>query len=113
MVYAILFGPTDRALATEVDRRFADLHAAEAEAVARLAEAGLIDPSRVDCLTRALRGQVVITTMDFLYRDGELGAGLGHQFVHDLLLGAAEPAARAALLERRGHCPNHGAAHQR
>ena len=35
--------------------------------------------------------------MDFLYRGGDLGPALAGQVVADLLLGLAEPGARAAL----------------
>jgi AcrR family transcriptional regulator len=101
LLYAVMFGPADEALAAEAEGFVCQISGLLREAAARLAEAGIVPPSRADDLVKALRGQVVIHTMDFLYRGGALGPELAVQIVHDLLMGLAEPGARVALSVRR------------
>ncbi len=99
LVYAILFGPSDKALASEVDGTFRTLNRHLVDATVLLAEAGVVPGERVECLATALRGQIVINTINFLYRGGDLGPELAGRLVRDILFGFAEPEARAALLK--------------
>ena len=60
-------------------------------AVRRLAEAGIVKRERVDAFSTACRGLIVISTLDFLYRDRPLGGDLARQQVDDLLRGFSGP----------------------
>jgi hypothetical protein len=60
--------------------------------VRRLADAGVIDPERIDACTTAYRGLIVVSTLDFLCHGKELAAGLAHRLVGDLLGGFGKPA---------------------
>lgn len=108
-VYAVMFGPSDKALAAEVDRYVGELIACQVEAAGLAAEAGLVPRGRGRELSTALRGQYVIHAMDFLYRGEPLEPDLAEQIVRGQLLGMSEPEARDALLNwRRSH---HAAEH--
>lgn len=102
LLYAVMFGPADEALSAEVDGFARRIGVLLAEATGRLAEAGILPANRTGDLAKAVRGQVVINTMDFLYRDGVLGPDLADHIVVDLLLGLAEPGTREAIARR---CP--------
>jgi AcrR family transcriptional regulator len=89
--FALLFGPSGSALVPELERcgdEFAGLMAA---AVQPLVEAGVVAGERGDACASACRALVVHAMMDFLYKGGDLGPGLGHRLVGDLLSGFAEP----------------------
>jgi AcrR family transcriptional regulator len=91
-VYALFFGPLGSELAAELARFGDELTDLVAEGVGRLARAGVIAADRADACASACRGLIVISTMDFLYRGGNLGPGLAHRLVGDLLHGFAGPA---------------------
>ncbi len=67
-LYAVMFGPLGQGLAAEIDRILHRLNAVMREIVDCLAEAGIIPPDAAADLVLAVRGQIVIRTMDFLYR---------------------------------------------
>ncbi len=90
-VYALFFGPLGSGLAAELARFGQALHDVMAEGIRRLAEDGRIATARVDACTVALRGLLVISTMDYLYHGGDLGAELARRLVGDLLRGFEEP----------------------
>ena len=100
LVHAILFGPADRALACETDAHLGVLGSILVDAAERVAEAGIIPRDRAACLALAIRGQVMIQSINFLYRGGDLGPELAGRLVRDALIGFAEPDARQALLSR-------------
>jgi AcrR family transcriptional regulator len=102
LLYAVMFGPADETLAAEADCFVRQISGLLREAAARLTEAGIVPATRADDLVKALRGQVVIHTMDFLYRGGALEPALAARIVADLLLGLAEPGARDSIAQR---CP--------
>lgn len=102
LLYAVMFGPADESLAAEAEGFVCVISSLLGEATDGLARAGIIPECRAADLTKALRGQVVIHTMDFLYRDGALGPELADRIVSDLLLGMAEPDARPAVSDRTG-----------
>jgi AcrR family transcriptional regulator len=86
-VYALFFGPLGSGLSAELARFGEELTVQMGRAVDRIAEAGVIDPARAAACTAALRGLIVIHTMDFLYRGDNLGPGLPKRLVSDLLRG--------------------------
>jgi hypothetical protein len=90
-VYAIFFGPLGSGLSTELAQFSEELNLQIARAIHRVAEAGVIDQARTVACTAALRGLIVIHTMDYLYRGVELGTDLPHRLVGDLLRGFGRP----------------------
>ena len=90
-VYALFFGPLGSELATELARFGQGLSEVMAGGVRRLAEDGRIASDRVDACTVALRGLLVISTMDYLYHGADLRAGLARRLVGNLLRGFEEP----------------------
>jgi AcrR family transcriptional regulator len=106
-IYALLFGPPDAAVANELEPFRDSLANWTDAAVRRLAEAGIVSRGRVEAFSSACRGLIVISTLDFLYRDGSLGGDLARQQVDDLLRGfreaeAAGSSARSAISQRSG-----------
>ena len=63
----------------------------------RLAEAGLIARDRVDACCTACRGLIIVSTLDFLYRERPLGGDLARRQVNDLLRGFAKNDAKIPL----------------
>lgn len=86
-VYALFFGPQGAVLSAEVKQYGAALTDLVERAVRGLTAAGLIAPERSEACTAAVRGLVTIYTMDFLYRDIDLDAGLARRLVTDLVEG--------------------------
>ncbi|HEV3122817.1 MAG TPA: TetR/AcrR family transcriptional regulator [Isosphaeraceae bacterium] len=98
-VYALFFGPLGSGLSAEL-AGFGEVLAAQLEAaVQQAANAGRIDLERAPSCMAALRGLVVIHTMDFLYRGHDLAPELAGRIVVDLLRGFGPP---AAALKTRG-----------
>jgi AcrR family transcriptional regulator len=93
-VYALFFGPAGSALACEIARFAAALDRTFAAAVGKAAEAGLVAAGRAGDCTTALRGLIVVHTLDFLYRGRELGSDLAGRVVHDLMRGFGQRTAR-------------------
>jgi AcrR family transcriptional regulator len=88
-IYALLFGPRGSEVAGELDLFKADLGGWTEAAVRRLAEAGIVARDRVEACSTAGRGLIVITTLDFLYREKALEKDLARRQVRDLLRGFA------------------------
>lgn len=103
-IHALVFGPLGSGLAFEVCRIGGSLTEIVKGAIERLAEAGIIEASRTcDCLP-AVRGMIIVRTLDFLYRDLPLSAGLGRQIVDDLLQGfgqTSSPSRRRQTPQRK------------
>jgi TetR/AcrR family transcriptional regulator len=93
--YALFFGPLGSELSAELGQFGEELAVLTKEVVARAADAGIVDRSRASECTVALRGLIVIHTMDYLYRGDELGPTLAHRLVADLLRGFGTGAAAA------------------
>ncbi|HEX8203216.1 MAG TPA: TetR/AcrR family transcriptional regulator [Isosphaeraceae bacterium] len=92
-LYALFFGPLGSGLATELGRFSRAMEETLARAVGRLAAEGRLDSVRVEACATALRGLIVIHTMDYLYRGGGLGPELAQRLVSDLLRGFGRPEA--------------------
>jgi AcrR family transcriptional regulator len=103
--FALLFGPQGSSLMGEIKQSMRSLPELLTQGIIRLAEAGVIDPEKVDACATACRGMIVIAMMDYLYRDrhpdcagpgrnsrGDLEPGLAGRLVGDLLHGFASPA---------------------
>jgi AcrR family transcriptional regulator len=90
-VYAVVFGPHDRTLAARIAPAMQQNHDTLRRIVAQLGHEGLVPSNLVDELTLALRGQIVIRTMDFLYRGAALGTGLAARVVERVLHGHLGP----------------------
>jgi AcrR family transcriptional regulator len=86
-VYALFFGPLGSSLASELFQFAERLDETWLEAGRRLAEAGVIDPARVREFVASLRGLIIVHTVEFLYRDQELGPHLVPRLIENLLHG--------------------------
>ena len=86
-IYALLFGPLGSEVAGELEPFKESLTSWTHAAVRRLAEVQIVPRSRADACSTACRGLIVISTLDFLYRDKPLGCDLARQNVDDLLRG--------------------------
>ena len=53
----------------------------------RLAEADVVARDQIDSCCTACRGLIIVSTLDFIYRDRALGGDLARRQVHDLLRG--------------------------
>lgn len=90
-VYALFFGPLGSELAEELCGWAVQLDEQTLVVLQRAAEQGLIPPGRVHDVFRATRGLITISTMDYLYKGGELGPDLPRRLVDDLLRGFGQP----------------------
>jgi AcrR family transcriptional regulator len=89
-IYALLFGPLGSDVASELEPFKADLCGWTEAAVRRLAEVEIVARPRVEACCSACRGLIVVSTLDFLYRDIPLTRDLARQQVDDLLRGFGE-----------------------
>jgi TetR/AcrR family transcriptional regulator len=86
-IYALIFGPHGSEIAGELEPFKESLQSWTDSAVRRLAEAGIVPRDRVDPYATACRGLIVISTLDYLYREKPLGRDLARHLVTDLLKG--------------------------
>ncbi len=93
-IYSLLFGPPGSDMVSELESFRDSLLSWTESAVRRLAEAGLIERDRIDACCTACRGLIIVSTLDFLYRDRPLGGDLARRQVQDLLQGFGTTAAR-------------------
>ena len=89
-IYALLFGPLRSEVAGELEPFKAELFGWTEAAVRRLAEVGVVKRERVDACCAAFRGLIVISTLDFLFKERPLGQDLASRQVHEVLHGFAE-----------------------
>lgn len=92
-VYALFFGPLGSGLAAELARFAERIDGLWDEAFGRLVAASMVLADRARDATAALRGLVIVHTVDFLYRDAALGPELPARLVSDLLEGFARKGA--------------------
>jgi AcrR family transcriptional regulator len=90
-IYSLLFGPAQSELASELEPIRDSLISWTESAIRRLAEAEIIPRARIDECCTACRGLIIVSTLDFLYRDRPLGGGLARRQVDYLLRGFASP----------------------
>ncbi len=86
-IYALFFGPVRSEVVADLEPFKAELLGWTEAAVRRLAEAGIVARERVDACCTALRGLIVICTLDFLFGDKGLGQDLANRQVHEILHG--------------------------
>ncbi|HEY4312533.1 MAG TPA: TetR/AcrR family transcriptional regulator [Pirellulales bacterium] len=92
--YAVFFGPRNSQLSTMLADVGQELTELVTSVVGALAAERIIAAERTEECTAAVRGLVAIYTMDYLYRDLNLDAGLARRLVVDLLEGFSDHAAR-------------------
>ena len=97
--YALFFGPLGSGLAEELARFGERMTGGMVAAASRLAEANWFAPERVEDFAAALRGLVVIHTVDYLYRDRPLDPDLARRLALDLLDGFRRPGRDGPTLE--------------
>jgi AcrR family transcriptional regulator len=86
-IYSLLFGPPGSDIVAELESFRDSLLSWTESAVRRLAEAGLIARDRADDCCTACRGLIIVSTLDFLFRERPLGGDLARRQVNDLLRG--------------------------
>jgi AcrR family transcriptional regulator len=86
-LYSLLFGPSVSDVASEVESYRDSLISWTESAVRRLAEADVVARDRIDSCCTACRGLIIVSTLDFIFRDRALGGDLARRQVHDLLGG--------------------------
>jgi AcrR family transcriptional regulator len=86
-IYALLFGPLGSEVASELEPFKESLSGWTDAAVRRLAEVQIMPRHRAEACSTACRGLIIISTLDYLYRDKPLGRDLARQNVNDLLRG--------------------------
>jgi AcrR family transcriptional regulator len=86
-IYALLFGPMGSEVVGELEPFRDSLVSWTDSAVRRLAETGVVPRHRVEACATACRGLIVISTLDYLYRERPLGRDAAREHVHDLLEG--------------------------
>jgi AcrR family transcriptional regulator len=88
-VFALSFGPLGSSLAPELARFCEALTVCWDWLAKKMAVAGLLRADRANACAANLRGVMLIHTLDFLYRGGELGPKLARRLVGDMLHGFA------------------------
>ena len=86
-LYALIFGPSGEGLADEVGRICGSFDVLWTEMAERLVAANAIDGARVEGFLAMTRGAIVVRTVDYVYRGGELGPDQAGRLVTDLLDG--------------------------
>jgi AcrR family transcriptional regulator len=86
-IYALLFGPLGSEVASELEPFKDSLTSWTDAAVRRLTEVQIVPRNRAEACATACRGLIVISTLDYLYRDKPLGLDLALQNIDDLLRG--------------------------
>jgi AcrR family transcriptional regulator len=86
-LYALGFGPLGSGLQTEMCKIREELTEIMEAPIRRMAEAGVIAQDRIDACITLYRGLIIVSTLDFLCHGKELGPGLAHRLVGDLLGG--------------------------
>ena len=90
-LYAICFGPQNSSLQAEMHQFGEAIDAATADCAGRLAEAGVIDPKRVEPCSQVIRGLIMSSTLDHIMLGRPLEEGLADRLVVDLLRGFGRP----------------------
>jgi AcrR family transcriptional regulator len=96
-IYSLLFGPSGSDMVSDLESFRDSLLSLTESAVRRLADAGLIARDRSDACCTACRGLIIVSTLDFLYRERPLGGDLARRQVQDLLQGFGTPHAKSAV----------------
>ncbi|MHC5543440.1 TetR/AcrR family transcriptional regulator [Singulisphaera rosea] len=90
-VLSLFFGPHASGLVGEMERFKGGVDCQMFEVFRRAAEAGVIDPDRVESFAKACMGLIFVSILEFLYKNGELGPDLAGRLVGDLLTGFGTP----------------------
>jgi AcrR family transcriptional regulator len=90
-VFALFFGPPTSELLGHLQRFKGGMDCSMEQVFARAADAGLIEPERLESFARTCMGLIIISMMGFLYKQGDLEPGLARRLVGDLLRGFGTP----------------------
>jgi AcrR family transcriptional regulator len=90
-LYAICFGPQNSSLQAEMHQFGEAIDAVTDDCAGRLAEAGVIDPARVESCSQVIRGLIMSSTLDHIMMGKPLESGLADRLVLDLLRGFGRP----------------------
>ncbi len=96
-IYSLLFGPPGSDILSDLEPLRDSLVSWTESAVRRLAEAGVVARDRSDACCTACRGLIIVSTLDFLYRDRPLGGDLARRQVQDLIQGFGTKQAKLAV----------------
>ncbi|WP_422931299.1 TetR/AcrR family transcriptional regulator [Singulisphaera sp. PoT] len=89
--FSLMFGPPVSGLQTDVEQFKGKSSCFMAAIANRAAEAGVIDPGRVESFLTACHGMIVISMLGFLYKGKDLEPDLAARLVDDLLRGFGTP----------------------
>jgi AcrR family transcriptional regulator len=92
---AVMFGPLGSGVVVQVRTAIDRVIAADREALHALVDAGILAPEHLDDLLLCLRGQYVIRSADFLFRDQPLDPDQAGRFVDQTLYGFATTPVRS------------------
>jgi AcrR family transcriptional regulator len=101
-IYSLLFGPPGSDIVSELESFRDSLLSWTESATRRMAEAGLVPRDRIDACCTACRGLIIVSTLDYLYRERPLGSDLARRQVIDLLQGFGTPHAKLACAKPDG-----------
>jgi TetR/AcrR family transcriptional regulator len=90
-LYAICFGPQTSSLQAEMHQFGEGIDAVTADCAGRLADAGVIEPGRVESCSQVIRGLIMSSTLDHIMLGRPLEPGLADRLVVDLLQGFGRP----------------------
>jgi len=86
-LHALIFGPPGSGMGSLMKCCKAELVGWTKAAIARCADAGIIDEDRVEACATMVRGMIAISNLDFLYGGEPLEADRARRLVADLLRG--------------------------
>ncbi|SIO66706.1 transcriptional regulator, TetR family [Singulisphaera sp. GP187] len=101
-IFALFFGPLANGLMAEMEKFKGGMSCVMSEIVQHAANAGVVDPDRVEAFGTACRGLIIVSIMDFLYKKRDLGPGLAARLVSDLLGGFRKPVGPAGSHDNGG-----------
>ncbi|AGA25424.1 TetR/AcrR family transcriptional regulator [Singulisphaera acidiphila] len=90
-IFALFFGPLANGLMAEMEKFKGGMNCVMTEIVEYAARRGIVDPDRVEAFETACRALIIVSIMDFLYKQRDLGPGLAERLVRDLLGGFRKP----------------------
>lgn len=86
-MYALFFGPLASGLSIDLAGLCHRIDQQMLRSIGRLADEGQIAADRIEAFFSALRGVIVVSTVDYLYQAKDFGPDLAERIVRDLLHG--------------------------
>ncbi len=91
--FALLFGPPVSGFQDHIKQFKGKSNCSMHNVAHRAADAGIIDPERIESFLEACHGMITISLLGFLFKDKELSPTLAVRLVDDLLRGFGTPEA--------------------